>query len=79
MKILVSQCGLLWGGVTVQAWGEHSSFPAWELIVNGKVDYYSPANGGGPGVWNIALSYVRFNTSAKVDSSGGAVIGPPER
>jgi len=54
--------------------GGHNVFPAYEIIVNGRVVYkYFPA-ATGPGAWNLGAAFDTFRLRVNIGANGSVTV-----
>ncbi|NDE18091.1 RHS repeat-associated core domain-containing protein, partial [bacterium] len=58
------------GSVRLSAVGSHNEFPAYEIIVNGKVVYKDYPTASGPGIFNLGLFSDSFRFQITIDRNG---------
>jgi len=56
--------------VKLSAVGSHNEFPAYEIIVNGKVVYKDYPMDSGPGIFNLGLRSDSFSFQVTIDKNG---------
>jgi hypothetical protein len=59
------------GNVALAAVGGHNTFPAYEVILNGRVVYKSYPMASGPGLWNLTAFSENFRFRAVIRADGG--------
>jgi hypothetical protein len=62
------------GSVVLTAVGNHNEFPAYEVIVNGRVVYKDYPTATGPGVWNLGAVSDTFGFRVKIGADGGLMV-----
>ncbi len=62
------------GSVALTAVGGHNEFPAYEVIVNGRVVYKDYPTATGPGVWNLAAASDTFRFRVNIGADGSVMV-----